>query len=59
MNFTIDQDILTGNEGSFGVDLAVVSVLPLQDAMDQDPSNNAVRVNFDVVARADITIDRL
>ena len=59
MNFTIDQDSLTGSEDDFTVQLEVASVTgnPLNE--DENPSNNAVQITFDIVARAEISVTRL
>ena len=59
MNFTIDQDRLTGSEPNFTVQVNVTS--QTGDSLDRDvnPDNNLVLLNFDIVARAEISITRL
>ena len=59
VNFTIDQDSLTGNEANFSVNVAIASETGNASDVDQNPSNNAVQVNFGIVARADIAVSML
>ena len=51
VNFTVDQERLTGAEPNVMANLAIVSMTD-----DTDPSNNGVQVTFDVVARAEISV---
>ena len=59
MNFTIDQDSLTGSEPDFTVLVNVTS--QTENSLDQDvnPDNNLVQLTFNVVARAEISVTRL
>ena len=57
MNFTIDQDSLTGSEPDFTVRVEVTS--QTEGSMDQDGSNSFVLLTFDVVAQAEISVTRL
>ena len=59
MNFTIDQDSLTGSEPDFTVQLEVASETGNPMDEDENPSNNAVQLTFDIVARAEISVTRL
>ena len=56
MNFTIDQERLTGAEPNMTADLAIDSVTGRPGDRDVDSNNNGVRVTFDVVARAEISV---
>ena len=51
VNFTVDQERLTGAEPNVMANLAIVSM-----ANDTDLSNNDVQVTFDVVAQAQISV---
>jgi hypothetical protein len=57
VNFTINQDSLTGNEADFTVTLNVSSMTG--NDTDQNIDNNFVMVTFNIVARADISVTRL
>ena len=59
MNFTIDQDSLTGSEPDFTVRVEVTSQTENSLDGDVDTSNNFVQLNFDIVARAEISVTRL
>ena len=58
VNFTIDQDSLTGSEPNFTVLVNVTSQTGDSD-MDVNPSNNVVLLTFDIVAQAEISVTRL
>ena len=59
VNFTIDQDRLTGTEADFSVNLVIASVTGDDRDMDTDLTNNAVSVNFQIEAQADIVVNSL
>ena len=59
MNFTIDQDSLTGSEPDFTVRLEVASETGNPLDQDQNSTNNAVQIIFDIVAQAEISVTRL
>ena len=59
VNFTIDQERLTGNEDDFSVTLAIASVTGDNRDTDTNPTNNAVLVNFEIEAQADIVVNSL
>ena len=59
MNFTIDQDRLTGTEDDFSVNLTIVSVTEDNRNMDIDFANNVLPINFEIEAQADIVINSL
>ena len=59
MNFTIDQDSLTGSEPDFTVWVEVASEIVYFSDQDVNPSNNFVQLTFDIVARAEISVTRL
>ena len=56
MNFTIDQERLTGAEPNMTADLVIDSVTDRSGDEDIDPSNDRIQVTFDVVARAEISV---
>ena len=56
VNFTIDQERLTGAEPNMMANLDIDSVTGDPRDMDTDSSNNRVQVTFDVVAQAEISV---
>jgi hypothetical protein len=59
VNFTIDQDSLTGSEEDFTVALNISSMTENDLDRDVNIDNNLVMVTFDIVAQADISVTRL
>lgn len=56
VSFTVDQELVVGNEEDFSVALEIVSLTDDMNDMDMDTSNNAQQVGFSVNAMADISV---